>query len=89
MTAIELYQFQGSHFNEKARWGLDLKHVPYQSTSLLPGPHMRTMKKLTGKSETPALVDGETVVSGSPSWTHIELCAYGLHLIFADSWARG
>jgi glutathione S-transferase len=65
MTAIELYQFQGSHFNEKARWGLDLKHVPYQGTSLLPGPHMRTMKKLTGKSETPALVDGETVVSGS------------------------
>jgi glutathione S-transferase len=65
MTAIELYQFQGSHFNEKVRWGLDLKAVPHERTSLLPGPHMRTMKKLTGGSETPALVDGDTVISGS------------------------
>ena len=65
MTTIELFQFQGSHFNEKVRWGLDLKTVPHQRTSLLPGPHMHTMKKLTGGTETPALVDGESVISGS------------------------
>jgi glutathione S-transferase len=65
MAEIELFQFPGSHFNEKARWGLDWKHVPHRRNSLMPGPHMRTMKKLTGRTETPAIVDGGTVVPGS------------------------
>jgi glutathione S-transferase len=65
MTEIELFQFQGSHFNEKARWALDFKNVAHDVTSLLPGPHMPVMKKLTGGSETPALVDGEAVIAGS------------------------
>lgn len=65
MSGIELYQFQGSHYNEKVRWALDLKRVPHERHSLLPGPHMPTMKRLTGRTTTPALVDGETVVSGS------------------------
>lgn len=65
MAEIELFQFEGSHFNEKARWGLDWKSVDHERTSLLPGPHMRTMKKLTGETQTPALRDGETVVAGS------------------------
>jgi len=67
MSEMRLFQFQGSHFNEKARWALDLKRVPHDVTSLLPGPHMPVMKRLTGGSETPALVDGETVVAGSTS----------------------
>jgi glutathione S-transferase len=62
---IELYQFAGSHFNEKARWALDLKDVSHQRRSLMPGPHMFTMKRLTGGTETPALVDGDAVVPGS------------------------
>jgi glutathione S-transferase len=65
MAEIELFQFQGSHFNEKARWGLDWKSVGHERTSLMPGPHMRTMKKLTGATQTPALRDGETVIAGS------------------------
>lgn len=65
MAEIELFQFAGSHFNEKARWGLDLKRVPHERTTLMPGPHMRTMKKLTGATQTPALVDRGEVVPGS------------------------
>ena len=65
MAEIELFQFSGSHFNEKARWGLDLKGVPHERISLMPGPHMRTMKKLTGATQTPALRDHGEVVPGS------------------------
>jgi hypothetical protein len=36
MGEIELFQFTGSHFNEKARWGLDLKRVPHSRISLMP-----------------------------------------------------
>ena len=65
MAKVELFQFSGSHFNEKARWGLDLKGVCHERISLMPGPHMRTMKKLTGATQTPALVDDGQVVPGS------------------------
>ncbi len=65
MAGIELFQFSGSHFNEKARWGLDLKGVRHERISLMPGPHIRTMKKLTGATQTPALVDDGRVVPGS------------------------
>jgi glutathione S-transferase len=30
MAGITLYQFEGSHYNEKARWALDLKGVPHE-----------------------------------------------------------
>jgi len=65
MADIELYQFAGSHFNEKARWALELKQVPHRRRSLLPGPHMLTMKRLTGGTETPALVYDGSVIPGS------------------------
>jgi glutathione S-transferase len=65
MAECTRYQFQGSHFNEKARWALDLKRVPHERKSLMPGPHMLTMRKLTGASETPALVDEGQVIPGS------------------------
>ena len=65
MTDITLYQFAGSHFNEKARWALDLKGVDHERVSLMPGPHAPRMKKLTGRTDTPVLVDGEEVVAGS------------------------
>jgi hypothetical protein len=37
METPVLFQFTYSHFNEKARWALDLKHVPHVRHSLLPG----------------------------------------------------
>jgi glutathione S-transferase len=65
MPTIELLQFRFSHFNEKARWALDFKGVPHTRRSLLPGPHVPVVSRLTGKTELPVLrVDGE-VIGGS------------------------
>ena len=65
MSGIILYQFPASHYNEKARWALDLKRVPHQRVSLLPGPHVPKMKRLSGRTQTPVLVDRTKVVAGS------------------------
>lgn len=62
---IELLQFRYSHYNEKARWALDFKGVPHRRTALLPGPHMRTIKKLTGQTSTPVLRLGDRHIAGS------------------------
>ncbi len=61
----ELFQFAVSHYNEKARWALDFKKVPHIRHSLLPGPHMRTVKRLSGQTLIPVLRHGEKVVAGS------------------------
>lgn len=62
---IELIQFPRSHFNEKARWALDLKRVPHTRRSLLPGPHAGTVKKLTGQTMVPVVGFGGHWVHGS------------------------
>ena len=60
---MELLQFRHSPYNEKVRWALDLKRVPHRRRSLLPGPHMGVVKKLTGRTHTPVLVtdDGKAI----------------------------
>jgi glutathione S-transferase len=63
--SIELLQFPYSHYNEKARWALDLKRVPHARRNLLPGPHMLPIKRLTGQTTVPVLRIGERVVPGS------------------------
>src|SRR5208282_9506 len=45
-----LWQFAISHYAEKARWALDHKHVPHIRRSLLPGPHLSRIKKMTGQT---------------------------------------
>jgi hypothetical protein len=50
-----LHQFLGSHFNEKARWGLDWKCAPHRRVSHLPGPHMLKIRRMTGQTATPVL----------------------------------
>ena len=62
---IELYQFPFSHFCEKARWALDYKRIPYRTINLLPGLHVRAVRKLAPKSCVPVLVAGETAVQES------------------------
>ncbi|WP_416899370.1 MAG: glutathione S-transferase family protein [Minwuia sp.] len=52
----ELWQFRFSPYNEKARWALALKGIPYTPRTVLPGPHMRTIRKLSGQQKTPVLV---------------------------------
>jgi glutathione S-transferase len=61
----ELYQFDFSHYNEKARWALDYKRVPHRRRSLLPGPHVPLMLRLSGQKTVPVLRDGSQVVTGS------------------------
>lgn len=65
MSEIELFHFTSSHFNEKARWTLELKRVPHSRTSFLPGPHLAPVQKLTGGSTVPAIRDSGVVIAGS------------------------
>jgi len=64
-ASVVLHQFRFSHYNEKARWGLDWKGVPHARVTYLPGPHAPQIGRLSGQSMTPVLVlDGE-VIAGS------------------------
>lgn len=62
---ITLYQMTISHYCEKARWALAYKRLPYKAKNLLVGMHMKPIKKLTGQTSLPVLVDGKTMVYGS------------------------
>ncbi len=62
---LELLQFRHSPYNEKARWALDFKQLPHRRRSLLPGPHMGVVKRLTGRTETPVLVHDGSALDGS------------------------
>jgi len=64
-TNVELVMFMRSHFNEKARWALDWKRVPHLRRPLLPGPHARTVKRLTGQTMVPVLILDGTPIAGS------------------------
>lgn len=50
-----LHQFEGSHFNEKARWALDWKGVRHRRVSHLPGPHALAIRRMSGQTATPVL----------------------------------
>ncbi len=76
---LELFQFRYSHYNEKVRWALDHKRLVHKRTDLLPGPHARTIKKLTGQTHTPVLRINDQYVHDS-AWI-IER----LELIFKDA----
>jgi glutathione S-transferase len=62
---LKLLQFRHSPYNEKVRWALDLKRVPHQRRSLLPGPHMSVVKRLTGRTTTPVLMHDGGALDGS------------------------
>lgn len=62
---LELLQFRHSPYNEKVRWALDVKRLPHRRRSLLPGPHLRTVKALTGRTTTPVLLHDGAAIDGS------------------------
>jgi glutathione S-transferase len=64
-VSVALLQFPYSHFNEKARWALDYKGVVHERHNLLPGPHIRTIKRLTGLTHTPVLIYNDEIIPGS------------------------
>lgn len=62
---LKLYQFPISHYSEKVRWALAYKGIKFQKINLLPGPHVKVMLKMTGRSSVPAINDDGKVVFNS------------------------
>ncbi len=63
---VVLHQFRYSHYNEKARWGLDWKGVPHRRASYLPGPHAPQIQRLSGQRQMPVLdLDGERIAGSA------------------------
>lgn len=62
---VTLHQFPYSHFNEKARWALDLKAVDHVRIGHLPGPHGLGIKKISGQPQTPVLDWHGDIIAGS------------------------
>ncbi|KPQ29907.1 MAG: glutathione S-transferase [Marinobacter excellens HL-55] len=64
--AIKLYQFCISHYCEKVRWALDYKGIKYETVNLLPGQHVKAIKKMTGaESSVPVLDHDGQIIQGS------------------------
>ncbi len=73
MATPELFQFQFSHYVEKARWALDHKGVAHVRRSVLPGPHAIQISRLSGQPQVPVLrVDGELVKGSSEIIDYLE-----------------
>lgn len=60
-----LYQLAISHYCEKIRWALDYKQLPHRTVSLLPGLHIRAMKRKGLASSLPVVEHDGTLVQGS------------------------
>ena len=61
----ELFQFEFSHFNEKARWAFDWKRVAHRRHSYLPGFHMLPIMRLSGQRAVPVVREDGRVIAGS------------------------
>src|SRR4051794_19033332 len=53
-----LWHLKVSHYNEKARWALDLKRVRHERRAVIPGRHSELAKRLWGGTTFPVLVTG-------------------------------
>src|SRR5262249_32602984 len=62
---MKLYQFPFSHYCEKARWALEYKRVPYQPVNLLPGLHLKAVRRVASNTSLPVLLDEESAVQDS------------------------
>ena len=63
MTKPILWHLDISHFNEKARWALDYKHIPHERRSVYPGMQEVRARALRGGTSTlPVMeVDGNRI----------------------------
>lgn len=62
---LELHQFPYYPFNEKVRWALAFKGLKHRRINYMPGPHMRSIRKLSGQTTTPVLCMDGDAISGS------------------------
>ena len=62
---VRLYQFPVSHYCEKARWALDYKGVPFSVQTLLPGLHIKALRRIAPDSTVPVLQLHDVVIQGS------------------------
>ena len=70
---LTLYQFPISHFCEKARWALDYKGLPYRRRNLLPGPHVKVVRRIAKRSTVPVLVhDGRAIQNTADIITYLD-----------------
>lgn len=62
---LELYQFEMSHFCEKARLILDYKGLEYRKIEVTPGVGQIELMQKAGKRQVPVLKDGSTYIADS------------------------
>jgi glutathione S-transferase len=62
---MKLLEFPHSHYCEKARWALDFKKVAFERVALLPGFHMRTVRRHAPKTSVPVLLSVSQAIQGS------------------------
>ena len=62
---MRLLEFPHSHYCEKARWALDYKGVSFQAVALLPGLHLRTVRKYAPDTSVPVLLNNRDAIQGS------------------------
>ena len=60
-----LWHLKVSNYNEKARWALDYKGIPHVRRAMVPGTHVQTAERLTGKRTFPILVLEGTAIGDS------------------------
>lgn len=60
-----LYQFPISHYCEKVRWALDFKGIRYDRVSLIPGLHVKAIRRIAPSTSVPVLKHGADIIQGS------------------------
>ena len=61
---MKLLEFPHSHLCEKARWALDYKGLPFESVVVMPGFHVKRVRKYAPKTSVSVLLHGPEVVQG-------------------------
>lgn len=65
MDFPNLWQFNFSHYNEKARWALDHKQIRHKRTTFLPGTHVLPALMATGSRTLPILKTKDKAIADS------------------------
>ena len=70
--SVVLWHIEISHYNEKARWALDYKRIPYELRTPMPGTHRLSALRLTrGKHERLPVID----IDGERTWDSTAIIA--------------